>query len=131
MNELFSMVGLAVVGGVMAMTVRSINAPLGTVVALAVGCAVVISLLDDMSTVVDEIKVIIQSGGLDNRYIESVVKVIGIAYVTQFGADMLRDGGESAIASKCELAGKIFILCLTLPIIGEFLEICMRAVEGI
>ncbi len=131
MSELFAMVGLAVVGGVMTMTVRSVNAPLGTVVALAVGCVVVISLLDDMSTVVDEIKVIIQSGGLDNRYIESVVKVIGIAYVTQFGADMLRDGGESAIASKCELAGKIFILYLTLPIIGEFLEICMRAVEGI
>ena len=131
MNELFTLVAAAVVGGIMAITVRSYNAAFGTLTALAVGIFIFVSLLEPINRVFGEIMTLIQSAGLENRYIEAVIKVIGIAYLTQFGADMLRDGGESAIASKCELAGKIFILCITVPVISEFLRICIETVEGI
>ncbi len=129
MNEIFRITGIAIVGGIMAVTVRSYNATFGTVVALAVGVAVLMSVYQPILSVVDEVKQIIRAGGLNNTYIEVVMKVTGISYITQFGADMLRDSGESAIASKCELAGKIFILCLTMPVISDFLGICLKVAQ--
>ncbi len=55
--------------------------------------------------------------------------MVGIAYITQFGAEILRDGGENAIALKVEMAGKVFILGLTIPIVTEFLEVCINALS--
>ena len=51
--------------------------------------------------------------------------------MSQFAAEILRDGGESAIASKVEAAGKISILLLTMPVIMSFLRICLKVVNGI
>ena len=129
MSELIKITGIAVVGGVMALTLRTYNPVFAMLTALLTCAVIVVRLGGIMSGVVDEMKLLINAGGLDNSYIETVVKVIGIAYITQFGADMLRDGGESAIASKCELAGKLFILYLTMPVISDFLRICINAVE--
>ena len=48
--------------------------------------------------------------GIDIQYILLAIKVIGIAYITQIGADICRDAGESAIGTKIELCGKIVII---------------------
>ncbi len=50
------------------------------------------------------------------------MKIIGIAYVAEFGAQIVRDAGQESIASKIELAGKIFILVLAIPIINVIIE---------
>lgn len=131
MNELYKIIGAAIVGGVAAMTVRRYNETFGTVIALAVGVFILVSLLDFMNYIVGEINILIQGSGIKEEYIKAVVKVLGITYITRFGADMLRDGGESAVAAKCELAGKIFILYLTMPVITEFLHMCTEVAEGI
>ena len=44
-----------------------------------------------------------------------LVKIIGMAYLVQFGAEICRDAGESAIGSRVELGGRVLILSLTLP----------------
>ena len=43
-------------------------------------------------------------------YLETILKIIGIAYITELGANITRDAGLNSIAAKIELAGKIFIL---------------------
>lgn len=131
MNGLYKIIGVAIVGGVTAMTVRKYNETFGMITALAVGVFIFVSLLDFMNGIVSEINVLIQGTGIKEEYIKAVVKVLGITYITQFAAEMLRDGGESAVAAKCELAGKIFILYLTMPVISEFLHMCIDVAEGI
>ena len=51
--------------------------------------------------------------------------------MSQLGAEILRDAGEGAIASKVEAAGKISILLLTMPVITSFLRLCLKAVNSI
>ncbi len=54
-------------------------------------------------------------------YASPLVKALGVALVAQTAADICRDMGESATASKVELAGKAEIMLLCLPLIGELL----------
>ena len=45
-------------------------------------------------------------GGINLIYLKTILKIIGIAYIAEFGAQITRDAGQGAIASKIELAGK-------------------------
>lgn len=55
-------------------------------------------------------------------YVETILKVIGIAYIAEFAAQITKDAGQGAIASKIELAGKILILAMAIPILTVLIE---------
>ena len=60
---------------------------------------------------------------IEQPFIPILFKVIIISYVTDFTAQLCRDAGEGAIAGKTELAGKVLILYLSLPILVSIIEI--------
>lgn len=131
MTELIKILGIGLAGGAVVMAVRKYNSVYGMLTALALGAFILISLCGVIEDILRELGTIVEAGGINKGYIGIVMKVIGIAYLSQFGAEMLRDSGEAAIASKCELAGKIFILYLTMPVIADFLKLCIKITEGI
>lgn len=59
---------------------------------------------------------------VDGAGIAAVVKITGIAYTTQFSADICRDAGESAVASRIELAGRLMMLLAALPMVLSAVE---------
>lgn len=63
-------------------------------------------------------------------YIETVIKALGIAVISESVADLCRDAGESAIASKTEFAAKIMIIYLALPVIKNLISLAFGVVEG-
>ena len=75
---------------------------------------------------VDILNYIASRANVDSMHLSIVLKVIGIAYITEFGSQVCRDAGESAIASKIELGGKIIILSLTVPILAALIEVILQ-----
>ena len=63
-------------------------------------------------------------------YAAPMVKSLGIALIAQTAADICRDMGESAAASKVEFAGKVEIMLLCLPLINELLEFARGLLLG-
>ena len=64
--------------------------------------------------------------GIGEMYLIILLKIIGISYLVEFGAQVCRDAGEGAIASKVELAGKVMILVMAVPIIAFALDTILR-----
>ena len=60
--------------------------------------------------------------GIDSEGIRSIGKMIGIAYIAQFSADTCRDCGESSLAGKVELAGRLMMVTAALPLVVSTLE---------
>ena len=129
--DIFKIIGVGLVGGVLTVTVRRYKAEYGIIVGLMTITVILFFVMDALSETLGEIRLLTEQSGVDARYITAVIKVVGIAYVTEFAAEILRDGGEGAIASKVEMAGKVFILWLTVPIVREFLEVCINALSYI
>ncbi|NLC37881.1 MAG: stage III sporulation protein AD, partial [Clostridia bacterium] len=48
------------------------------------------------------------------------------AYIAEFGAQVCRDAGETAIASRVEFAAKVLIIVLAIPIVVAILETIIR-----
>jgi stage III sporulation protein AD len=59
---------------------------------------------------------------INKLYLETILKIIAIAYISEFGAQICRDAGQGAIASKIEFAAKIMVVVMAVPIIGAVLE---------
>jgi len=60
-----------------------------------------------------------------------VLKAVGIAYICEFAVQALKDCGESSIASKVELGGKLVMVAMTLPLFTEFISMVLRLAEEI
>lgn len=64
--------------------------------------------------------------GIGREMIAPAVKVIGISYLTGYAAEMCRDAGENALAVKLEMAGKIIMLTVAVPVIEAMLDTIER-----
>ncbi|MFD2925935.1 MULTISPECIES: stage III sporulation protein AD [Halobacillus] len=89
------------------------------------------------TTVLDQIKYIFSllqymadQAKVESVYFKTILKIIGIAYITEFGAQLIRDAGLNALASKVELVGKLFILMLAIPIITAVIETILDFIPG-
>jgi stage III sporulation protein AD len=61
----------------------------------------------------------LSSGGV---YLKILLKMIGITYMAEFGSNLCRDAGSSAVAGQIEFFGKLLLLALSLPVLSSLLE---------
>lgn len=95
-------------------------------IAAATGVVIFMLLIGKIGTVIDVLKRLAENSGMESIYLKTVLKIIGIAYIAEFGAQIVRDAGQESIASKIELAGKVLILVLAIPIISIIIETVMK-----
>ncbi len=87
-----------------------------------VGSVIFLLILDQVGTILAMIARIAKEAKINNVYVETLVKIIGIAYIAEFASHVTKDAGQSAIASKIELAGKVLILAMAIPILTVVIE---------
>ncbi|WP_176545023.1 stage III sporulation protein AD [Bacillus sp. AFS041924] len=87
-----------------------------------ISCVLFLFLLDKVQFLLDEIQKLANQANIKNVYVETLLKIIGIAYIAEFGVQITKDAGQGAIASKIELGGKVLILVLAIPILTALIE---------
>ena len=91
-------------------------------VSIAAGIIVFCIVIGYLAQAVDFIRNFAEQYGALYQGTIVLLKVIGIAYLCEFGVQVLKDAGENALAVKVELAGKVIIFSVTLPLIGQFVQ---------
>ena len=89
---------------------------------LAAGLMIFLFCLLQFKEVIDFIKIMADKAGIDNVYIGIILKILAIAYVSSFASEICKDAGASSLSSKVELAGKLFIIVLAIPILMAVLD---------
>ena len=122
---------VGIIAGVLALTVKKSKPELAMQLSIAAGILIFLMALEYLKEAVDFVKEF--SNTLNGMYegIQLVLKVVGIAYISEFAAQSLCDAGEGAIAKKVELAGKLLIVVLTLPLLKQFAELIFSLAEGL
>ena len=95
------------------------------VLVLAVGAGIIITLsvLDELFEIVYTFYDIADSTGIERGIFSSILKIIGIGYLTEFANGICVDSGAKSIGDKLQFAGKVVILQLALPILENLIEI--------
>lgn len=107
-------------------TVKQQRPDIALLISLAGGTVILIFVVSSLSVVIETISNLFNKSNMDSVYITTILKVIGIAYLADFGAQLCKDAGESAIAAKIELGGKILILLLAIPILTALMELILK-----
>ena len=115
-------VALGLICVVLAMLLKEYQAPIGILISIAFGIVVFSQIFNQLAVILDTFRELSSQAGVNTLYLSTIFKVIGIAYIGEFAAQTCRDGGSNAIASKIELAAKIIILSLMLPILSAILQ---------
>lgn len=124
--EISQIVVLGIVAAVFAVLLKNQNPETAVLISIAAGLTVFFLVIGKISAVIELLRSYAQKVNIDSVYISTLLKIIGIAYIAEFGAEICRDAGETAIASKIELAGKVIIVVLAVPIITSLFELVVR-----
>ncbi|PER43738.1 stage III sporulation protein AD [Bacillus thuringiensis] len=115
-------VGLGLVATFLAAVLNQHKSSITSLFIVFVGSVMFLILIDQIHSILQMIERVASEAKVSNVYVETLLKIIGIAYIAEFGSQITKDAGQGAIASKIELAGKILILVMAIPILTVVIE---------
>lgn len=128
MEAILQVVGLAIIAAVMGIVLRHNKPEMAVLLSITVGIIIFLMVLGKIGSVIDILKELAGRAEISDIYLGTILKIVGIAYIADFGAQICRDAGEGAVATKIELAAKIMIMVLAVPIVVAVLQALLKLV---
>lgn len=120
--EIIQVVGLGLIATILIVLLKDISPKFSFIIGIFAGISIFLFLIDKISAIIDVLEKLAIQANIEMVYLETILKIIGIAYIAEFGAQITRDAGQNSISAKIELAGKILIMVMAIPIIGAIIE---------
>lgn len=128
--DILQIVGLCITATALVLVLRRDRPEVALQIGLAVSAIVFIAIASRLVSTLTVLRDLAERAQVNTLHLNVVLKIIGVAYVTEFGAQICRDANESAIAGKVELAGKVIILALSIPIVLAVMDAIIRLLPG-
>ena len=128
--NMVALCGIVLLAAILCVLLRKYHAEYSIIISLAAGILVLAIVLSRISPAITQIQSLLTATKLSSEYGLILFKALGICFLTQFAADSCRDAGESALASKIELAGKIAIVILALPLFEKIAQTAITLIGG-
>lgn len=120
---MIKLAGIIVVSLILIIFIRDTKKEFSLLLSIAVGILVFMSVAQEFYSVVETISSLVESSGEISSYISLMLKILGISLLGQLVIDLCRDNGENALATQTEIAIKIVIISMTLPLIETVIKI--------
>lgn len=124
--EIWQIVGLALVVTVVGVVLRQIRPEISIQLTILAALMIFLLILGKVKVIIELLQNLADQANISSYYLLIVLKIVGIAYLAEFGAQICRDAGEGALATKVEMAAKVSVLVLAIPIIAAILESLVR-----
>ncbi len=121
--DIIAIAGFCLTACIVCKVLEKNGSEIKSVLTLSVACIVILKIVSELLQVQSVIRELFFQTQMSEDYMTIIFKGLGICYITQLACDCCRDCGESCIASQIELAGKVAMLVISLPL--------FRAVVGI
>ncbi|MBO0999026.1 MULTISPECIES: stage III sporulation protein AD [Bacillaceae] len=124
--EIIKIVAIALVATFLALIVKEQKPNFAFLLVVFVGCSIFLFLADKIYEIILMLEKIAVNANVNTVYLETILKIIGIAYIAEFASQITKDAGQGSLASKIELSGKILILAMAIPILTVIIETILQ-----
>lgn len=121
--EALQIVVIGIVATVMIMLLKDDKPEFAVLTSIITSIVIFYIVADKLKIVVQVLTNMAKNADVDFVFFTTILKIIGIAYIVEFGAQISRDAGEESIASKIELGGKVIIMVLAIPIFMALMDL--------
>ena len=124
--EIIKIIAIALISLIIIILLKQYKPEFAIYISLLAGVLIIFLIMDKFTGIIELIKSISNKANINNQFITILLKITGIAFLSEFAVSICKDSGETAIASKIEIGTKIIIISMSIPIISSLLEIILK-----
>ena len=124
--DIVKIIGVGLIALVIIVLLKQYKPDFVIYVSLIAGAIILFMVLDKLTGIVELLANLSNKAGINNQFLGILLKITGIAFLTEFAVSICNDSGETAIANKIDLGGKIIIIAISRPIISALLELIIK-----
>ena len=126
MEEIIKIIGIGFIGLVIAIILKQYKPEYALYVSIIAGILILFMVMEKLSGIIQLLQSISDKTFINKQFLGILLKITGIAIITEFAVSICVDAGEKAIATKIEMGSKVIIIAMSIPIISSLLELIIE-----
>lgn len=126
MTEIIKIIGIGFMALVIIIILKQYKPEFAIYVSIIAGILILFLTIDKITGIINLLQSISDKTYINKNFLNILIKVTGIAVLTEFAVSVCNDSGEKAIASKIEIGSKVIIITMSMPIITSLLELIIE-----
>lgn len=124
--DIIKIIGIGLISLIIIIIIKEYRPEFAIYISVIAGILIIAFSLDKLTGIINILITLSNKTGINSQYLEILLKITGIAILTEFAVSICNDAVESAIATKIDLGGKIIIISISIPIIVALLELIIK-----
>jgi stage III sporulation protein AD len=124
--EIIKIIGIGLVALILIIILKQYKPEFTIYVSLLAGALILALIFSKISGIIELINNLTNKISIHKEFVTLLVKITGIAILTEFAVSICKDSGETAIASKVDMGGKVIMVSMTIPIMAGLLETLLK-----
>ena len=124
--DVVKIIGIGLIALIIIIILKQYKPEFVIYVSLIAGVLILFLVLDKLTGIIELLSNLSNKAGINGEFLNILIKITGIAFLTEFAVSICNDSGETAIANKIDLGGKVIIIAISIPIISSLLELIIK-----
>ena len=124
--DVIQIIGIGLVAVIISIILKENRPEFAVFISIVVGVIIIVGLIPNVKNIIDYIQNLSSKININSNFVNILLKITGIAILTEFAVSVCNDANEKAIGSKIDLGGKILIISMSLPIIKALLDVILK-----
>lgn len=124
--DIIKIIGIGFIALIIAIVLKQYRPEFAIYVSIIAGVLILLFLSDKITEIFNLVESMSTKSNINSKYIMILIKITGIAILTEFAVSVCKDANETSIASKIDMGGKVLIIAISLPIIKALLETTIK-----
>ena len=120
--DVIKIIGTGLIAVIIILILKQYRPEFAIYVSIGAGVLIFALIAGKLLGIIEILQNLADKASVNNEFIVLLIKITGIAILTEFAASICKDSGESAIASKIDFGGKVVIMSLSIPILSSLLQ---------
>lgn len=130
MTEWLQMISIVFVAMFLSLVLKEQHALFSFLVIFVAGLFIFFLLLDSIQQIFTSIIQLSKQLKMDEPYVLLIMKMIGVAYIAELSAQLMKDAGFQALSYKIELSAKILMITMAMPILTALIESFVQMIQS-
>lgn len=126
MTDVIKIIGIGLLALIIIVILKQYKPEFAIYVSMIAGVLILVLAIQKLTGIINLLQSLANKTYINKSFLSILLKITGIAFITEFAVSICSDAGEKAIASKIEIGSKVIIIAMSIPIISSLLELIVE-----
>lgn len=131
MTDVIRIIGIGLLALIIIVILKQYKPEFAIYVSMIAGVLILVLAIQKLTGIINLLQSLANKTYINKSFLSILLKITGIAFITEFAVSICSDAGEKAIASKIEIGSKVIIIAMSIPIITSLLELVIEILPWI